>query len=72
MPISASEHRDIVKAIASGDADKAGKAMYEHVMESKVRTIENDLRRQSRAAQPVNEDAYAAAPAKDKPKRGGR
>jgi DNA-binding GntR family transcriptional regulator len=45
MPISAGEHRDIVKAIASGDPDKAGKAMFEHVMESKVRTIENDLHR---------------------------
>ena len=49
MPISASEHRAIVKAIASGDADKAGRAMFDHVMESKERTISNDLRRQSRA-----------------------
>ncbi len=49
MPISANEHRQILKAIASGDANAAGRAMYEHVMESKERTIENDLRRQSRA-----------------------
>ncbi len=49
MPISAGEHRAIVKAIASGDADKAGRAMFDHVMESKERTISNDLRRQSRA-----------------------
>ena len=49
MPISAGEHRAIVKAIASGDADKAGRAMFDHVMESKERTIANDLRRQSRA-----------------------
>ena len=49
MPISAGEHRAIVKAIASGDAETAGRAMFEHVMESKQRTIENDLRRQSRA-----------------------
>ena len=48
MPISAGEHRAIVKAIASGDADKAGRAMFDHVMESKERTISNDLRRQSR------------------------
>lgn len=47
LPISANEHRHIVKAIASGDADAAGRAMFDHVMESKVRTIENDLRRQS-------------------------
>ena len=44
MPISASEHRQIVKAIASGDPDAAGKAMFEHVMESKERTIRNNQR----------------------------
>ncbi|MGE0496592.1 MAG: phosphonate utilization associated transcriptional regulator [Ramlibacter sp.] len=48
MPISASEHRQIVKAIASGDADAAGRAMFDHVIESKERTIDNDLRRQAR------------------------
>lgn len=48
MPISANEHRQIVKAIASGDADAAGRAMSDHVMESKDRTIANDLRRQAR------------------------
>lgn len=55
MPISAGEHRQIVKAIASGDADAAGRAMFDHVMESKERTIENDLRRQSR--QPLTPSA---------------
>lgn len=49
LPISASEHRQIVKAIASGDADAAGRAMFQHVMDSKQRTIANDLRRQQRA-----------------------
>jgi hypothetical protein len=44
MPMSANEHRQIVKAIASGDADAAGRAMFQHVIESKERTIENDLR----------------------------
>ena len=44
MPISASEHRQIVKAIASGDPEAAGKAMFEHVMESKERTIRNNQR----------------------------
>lgn len=39
LPISASEHRHIVKAIASGDAQAAGRAMFEHVMESKERTL---------------------------------
>ena len=41
MPLSVGEHRQIVKAIASGDRDAAGRAMYEHVMESKERTIRN-------------------------------
>jgi DNA-binding GntR family transcriptional regulator len=45
MPISASEHRQIVKAIASGDAEAAGKAMFAHVMDSKARTIEHNLKR---------------------------
>jgi len=49
LPISASEHRQIVKAIASGDPEAAGQAMFDHVMASKERTIENDLRRQERA-----------------------
>jgi phosphonate utilization transcriptional regulator len=50
LPISAGEHRQIVKAIASGDPDAAGRAMFEHVMESKERTIANNLRRQSAAS----------------------
>jgi phosphonate utilization transcriptional regulator len=48
LPISAGEHRAIIKAIASGDPDAAGRAMFDHVMDSKKRTIENDLRRQQR------------------------
>ena len=62
MPISANEHRQIVKAIASGDADVAGRAMYDHVIESKERTIENDLRRQARLqASPAARAAQAKA-----------
>jgi len=48
LPISASEHRAIVKAIASGDADAAGKAMFDHVMESKDRTVNNHLKREAK------------------------
>jgi len=44
MPISAGEHRQIVKAIAAGDAEAAGRAMFEHVMQSKERTIRNQQR----------------------------
>ncbi len=35
------EHRQIVKAIASGDAEAAGQAMYDHVMNSRERTRQN-------------------------------
>jgi DNA-binding GntR family transcriptional regulator len=41
------EHKLIVKAIASGDAPAAGRAMYDHVMQSKQRTIDNDLRQRA-------------------------
>lgn len=41
MPISASEHRQIVKAIASGNPQTAGKAMFDHAIESKERTVRN-------------------------------
>ena len=44
------EHKQIVKAIASGDAQAAGQAMFEHVMLSKQRTIDNDLRQRSLAS----------------------
>ncbi len=41
MPLSASEHDGIVKAIASGNADRAGRAMRDHVVESRERTLRN-------------------------------
>ncbi len=44
MPLSAGEHRQIVKAIASGDPEAAGRAMHEHVMQSKERTLKNHTR----------------------------
>ncbi|HRD96788.1 MAG TPA: phosphonate utilization associated transcriptional regulator [Rubrivivax sp.] len=42
LPVSASEHRGIVKAIASGDALAAGRAMRQHVLDSKQRTLRNN------------------------------
>ncbi len=42
LPISAGEHRAIVKAIASGDPEVAGRAMRQHVMDSKQRTLRNN------------------------------
>lgn len=45
LPHSAAEHRQIVKAIASGDAEAAGRAMYQHVMESRARTLRSEAAR---------------------------
>ena len=61
MPISAKEHRGIVKAIAAGNPDAAGRAMFKHVMQSKERTIANNLRRHANGAEP--------APARAAPRR---
>lgn len=47
MAVFAREHRAIVKAIASGDADAAGQAMFDHVMASRERTWQNHLRREA-------------------------
>jgi len=40
LPHSAAEHRAILKAIASGDAEHAGHAMYDHVIESRQRALD--------------------------------
>ncbi len=57
MPLSVGEHRLIVKAIASGDRDAAGRAMHDHVMDSKERTIRNH--RQALAADGAGEPRKA-------------
>jgi phosphonate utilization transcriptional regulator len=61
LPISAGEHRQIIKSIASGDADVAGRAMFAHVMDSKERTIANDRRRQARAEEGARATTAKAA-----------
>ena len=66
MPVSSHEHRQIVKAIASGDADAAGKAMFRHVIESKERTIGNDLRRQARLAANPDVSTHKESTQRDK------
>jgi phosphonate utilization transcriptional regulator len=40
FPISTREHAEIVEALAKRDADRAGKLMYEHAMESRDRLHE--------------------------------
>ena len=42
LPPSAAEHDGILKAIESGDAERAGRAMREHVAISRERTIRNN------------------------------
>jgi phosphonate utilization transcriptional regulator len=41
LPVSASEHIGIVKAIESGDPERAARAMREHVEQSRERTLHN-------------------------------
>jgi phosphonate utilization transcriptional regulator len=52
LPHSAAEHRAILKAIASGDGEQAARAMYDHVIESKERTLATETGR--RPARAVN------------------
>lgn len=42
LPPSAADHDAIVKAIESGDAERAGRALREHVLASRDRTIRNN------------------------------
>lgn len=44
IPVSVQEHRAVLKAIAAGDADGAGRALRAHVLESKERTLKNHAR----------------------------
>lgn len=37
LPVSAREHRDILDALATGDAEHAGRVMYEHALDGKQR-----------------------------------
>jgi phosphonate utilization transcriptional regulator len=42
LPHSVAEHRQILKVIASGDAEAAGRALYDHAESSKRRMISNE------------------------------
>lgn len=52
MAVYSREHRQIVKAIAAGDAEAAGQAMFQHVMNSRERTLRNHQARQAGATAP--------------------
>jgi phosphonate utilization transcriptional regulator len=59
MPLSASEHDGIVKAIASGNPERAGRAMREHVTESRERTLRNHLPANDALAVPTRKLRHA-------------
>ncbi|AVS93276.1 phosphonate utilization associated transcriptional regulator [Paracidovorax avenae] len=50
MAVYAREHKQIVRAIASGDPEAAGQAMFQHVMNSRARTLEASRRAAGGAA----------------------
>ena len=45
LPVSAHAHWEILEAIKSGNPDTAGRVLFDHAMNSKARTIENDGQR---------------------------
>lgn len=45
LPHSAAEHRAILRAIASGSAEQAGRVMFEHVIESRDRALQGERAR---------------------------
>jgi phosphonate utilization transcriptional regulator len=49
LPQSAVEHRQILKAIGSGDPELAARAMFAHVTESKERMLRSEARLQAQA-----------------------
>ena len=49
LPQSAAEHRQILKAIGSCDPDLAGRAMFNHVIESKQRMLSSQARLEAQA-----------------------
>jgi len=62
LPVSAGEHRGIVAAIAAGDAQAAGRAMFEHAMESKQRMLSQQSGRPE--PRPVRDAAWTAGRAR--------
>ncbi len=50
LPQSAAEHRQILKAIASGDPETAARAMFAHVTESKERMLRDEAQLAAPAA----------------------
>lgn len=47
LPLSAQAHWKILEAIKAGNPDVAGRALFDHTMQSRARTIENDGQRRA-------------------------
>ena len=47
LPASAHAHWEMLRAIASGQPDVAGRAMFEHAIQSKNRMLDNEARRRN-------------------------
>jgi phosphonate utilization transcriptional regulator len=60
MVVYTREHRQIVKAIAARDAEAAGRAMFEHVMNSRERTLLNYSAQPDAAAAPARKRVLRA------------
>lgn len=50
LPVSAQAHWEILEAVKSGDPERAGRALFDHAMQSKARTIANADQRRANAA----------------------
>ncbi|MDM0111182.1 phosphonate utilization associated transcriptional regulator [Variovorax sp. J22R133] len=61
MAIYSREHRQIVKAIAAGDPEAAGQAMFQHVMNSRERTLSNHQKKHPAAQARLADEAGQAA-----------
>jgi phosphonate utilization transcriptional regulator len=59
MAVYSREHRQIVKAIAAGDPEAAGQAMFQHVMNSRERTLRNYEQKQAAAHATAGKTAAA-------------
>ncbi len=47
LPASAHAHWEILQAIASGESERAGRAMFDHAIQSKTRMVDNERRRRT-------------------------
>ena len=59
LPPSAADHDGILKAIESGDADRAGRALREHVLASRERTVHNHTAAEGASADPTRKLRHA-------------